>query len=195
MAAEGGGDLGPFAELFEEPLIVRTIGDQAYISWPILTMFTGGQGSWIETDADDASSVTDSFGGAGTGSPSDFIASLEDANAEVTELGTEEIRRVETTNFRALVDLVELSASMSAEEQSSLEADFGDIHTSEFPTEFWVAGDGLLCRYSMEITEDAGGSASFVFDMFDYGADISIEAPPADEIIPADQLDLDSLGF
>ena len=58
-----------------------------------------------------------------------------------------------------------------------------------------IDGDGLLRRYSMEIAEDTGGSASFVFDLFDYGADISIEAPPADEIIPADQFDLDSFGF
>lgn len=195
MTSEGAGDLGPFAAMFEEPLIVRTIGTQAYISWPILAMFSGGQGTWIEAEADDASSVTEGFGAGGIASPSDFVASLEDANAEVTELGTEEIRGVETTHFRALVDLAELSSTMSPEERASLEDDFGDIDTSEFPIEFWVDADGLLRRYSMNIAEETGASASFVFDLFDYGADISIEAPPADEIIPADQLDLDAFGF
>lgn len=190
--AEEAGDLGAFAALFEEPMVVRTVGDRAYISWALLTMFSGAEGTWIETEVDEADTVTNGFGGD---SPADFLASLEDANAEITELGTEVIRGVETTHLLAMIDLAELSSTMSPEEQAALESDFGDLDTTAFPIEFWIDGDGLLRRYSMEVEEDAGGAVAFVFELFDYGADITIEAPPADQIIPADQLDLESFGF
>lgn len=200
-AAEAeGADIGPFASMFEEPMIVRTVGNRSYVSWSLLTLLTGGQGTWLETEAEDADQITNTFGAGPTGSPADFLAALEEANADITEIGTEDVRGVSTTHLRAIVDLAELNAAISDEERATLERDLGDLDVAAFPIDFWVGDDGLIRRYSMNIDQaaDAGegpSNATVVFEFFDYGADISIEAPPADEVISADELDLEGFGF
>lgn len=200
-AAEAEGtDVGPFASMFEEPMIVRTVGSSSYVSWGLLTLLTGGQGTWLETEVEDTDQITNTFGAGPTGSPADFLAALEEANADVTEIGTEDVRGVSTTHLRAIVDLAELDAAISDEERATLERDLGELNVDAFPIDFWVGDDGLIRRYSMNIDQAADGSegasnATVVFEFFDYGADISIEAPPADEVISADELDLEGFGF
>lgn len=199
-AAAEGADLGPFAAMFEEPMIVRTVGTRAFVSWGLLSLLTGGQGTWIESEVAEAADLTSSLGASTTGSPSDFLEAIEDANAEITEIGSEEVRGVSTTHVQALVDLAELDAGLSAEDRATLEQDLGSLTTSEFPIDFWIDDEGLIRRYSMML--DEGGStgdvlaqASLVFEFFDYGADVAIDVPPADEIISADELDLGALDF
>lgn len=195
-----GADMGPFASMFEEPMIIRTIGNRSFVSWSLLSLLSGGQGTWIEGEAEDADQITSTFGAGPTGSPADFLSALEEANADITELGTEEVRGVSTTHIRAVVDLAELDASITAEERETLERDLGQLDAAAFPIDFWIGDDGLIRRYSMDISQagtegDGPSEGSVVFEFFDYGADISIDVPPADEIISSDQLDLDGFGF
>ncbi len=195
-----GADMGPFAAMFEEPMIVRTIGTRSFVSWSLLSLLSGGQGTWIESEAGDADQITSAFGAGPTGSPADFLDALEEANADITEIGTEDVRGVSTTHIRAIVDLAELDAAISDEERETLERDLGQLNSAEFPIDFWIGDDGLIRRYSMDLDQagsDDGGlsEASVVFEFFDYGADISVDVPPADEIISADQLDLEGFGF
>jgi len=200
-AAEAeGADMGPFAAMFEEPMIVRTIGSRSFVSWSLLSLLSGGQGTWIEAEADDADQITSTFGAGPTGSPAEFLSALEEANADVTELGTDDVRGVSTTHIRAIVDLAELDAAVSDEERDTLERDLGQLDTAGFPIDFWIDDDGLIRRYSMDINgtgtdvEDES-EGSIVFEFFDYGEAITIEVPPANEIISSDQLDLEGFGF
>lgn len=195
-----GTDLGPFASMFDEPMVIRTVGNRSFVSWSLLSLLSGGQGTWIEGESGDADQITEAFGAGPTGSPTAFLTALEEANADITEIGTEDVRGVSTTHVRALVDLAELDTAISEEERETLERDLGELAGSEFPIDFWIDDDGLIRRYSMNLDQsDNGGEGSaegsVVFEFFDYGADISIDVPPADEVISADQLDLDSFGF
>ena len=200
-AAEAeGADMGPFAAMLEEPLVVRTIGSRSFVSWSLLSLLSGGQGTWIEGEAEDADDITSTFGAGPTGSPAEFLSALEEANADITEIGTEDVRGVSTTHLRAIVDLAELDAAISDEERETLERDLGQLDTTEFPIDFWIGDDGLIRRYAMELDQvdtdgDGPSEGSVVFEFFDYGADISIEVPPADEIISADDLDLEGFDF
>lgn len=202
MAASeaGGTDLGPFASMFDEPMVVRTVGNRSFVSWSLLSLLSGGQGTWIEGEAGDSDQITQAFGAGPAGSPTEFLSALEDANADITEVGTEDVRGVSTTHIRALVDLAELDAAVGEEERETLERDLGELAGSEFPIDFWIDDDGLIRRYSMDLDQSNSGGegptgATVVFEFFDYGADISIEVPPADEIVSADELDLESFGF
>ena len=58
----------------------------------------------------------------------------------------------------------------------------------------------LIRRYSMDLSELASSNgeverAGLVFEFFDYGIDVGIEAPPADEVMSADELDLGAFDF
>lgn len=199
-AAEAEGtDLGPMAALFEEPMVVRTIGDRSFISWGLFSLLTGTDEGWIETEADDASDITSGFGGTGNGSPVDILTVLEDANADITEIGTEEVRGVSTTHIRALIDVAEMEASLSDEDRATLERDLGDVPTDALPMDIWIDDDGLIRRYSLDLSDfdenDDIDQAGLVFEFFDYGEDITIEVPPADQIISADELDPGAFDF
>ncbi len=79
---------------------------------------------------------------------------------------------------------------------------------SEVPFELWVDDDLRTHRMSMELTLnfealsealgeeiDETPTVVIVTDFYDFGADITIEAPPADEIVGEFAEWLDDLGF
>ncbi len=77
----------------------------------------------------------------------------------------------------------------------------GDSGPDEFIFDVWVDGDGLIRRLSVDlgaVMEELIGDPMFditnVIDFYDYGADITIEAPPAGEIV-GDFGDMMGTGF
>ncbi len=187
-------------ELFiSEPLHMINVGDRSWIKWGFLSFLGVPEGKYLEGDADDAS-VTDDFAFTGPGSPTELLESLQDADAQVDELGTETIRGVATTHYRAIVGIETMTAGMSASELEQFEADLGASPVSDFPMDFWLDADGLIRRYSIDLSDpafqledsDELQSASMTFEMWDYGADLGIQAPPADLIVTEDEL---TFGF
>ena len=180
--------------IFEEPMEIITVGDTSYMKWGFLNVFLGADG-WVELPADETGAVTSEFGfGGNTGSPADLLDQLRDAEAEVEELGRESIRGVETTHYRALLDLEKLAENLPPEERAELEGQFGTEGINEFPIELWVSDEGLVHRYLMEIdatslpdNEDVD-SMTMLFEMFDYGVPVEILPPDPSEVTPIDEL-------
>ncbi len=202
-ATEADSEFGLFADFFEEPIRIVTIEDTSYVQWGLLGILAGGdiEGDvWLETPADESEDLAASFGpGIGGGeSPAAFLDQLRDADATVEDLGSEEIRGTQTTHYRALVDTETLTKGMDAEERAEFESTFGGADTA-FPMDFWVGDDGLLYRYVISIDAsalpDSDGleQLSITYEIFDYGQDVMIVPPPADQIISDDALG--GLGF
>ncbi len=198
VAAEADPDaaeLGLFGEFFDEPIRVITIGDTSYVKWGLITLFAGGDVDgdvWLETPADESEDLASGFGGGfGGTSPDEFLSQLRDANAVVEDLGSEDIRGNSTTHYRALVDTAALSETLSAEEMADFQSNFGGAGEDvAFPIDFWVGDDGLLYRYEIDLTdpallEDTDGleRLTITYEIFDYGEDVGIAAPPADQIV------------
>lgn len=202
LAGEGGagGEMATLAAFFEDPLRIVSIGDESWIQWSLISMFAGQDDVWVEADADDSSDLTSDFGFGGSGSPSEMLRTLEHAEADIEELGTETVRGVETNHIRAVIDVDAFSATMTAEERADFEAEMGGSGIDELPIEFWVDGEGLVRRFQIDLadpsfdseTDGELESAQFVFEMWDFGADVGIAAPPADSILAEDEL---NLGF
>ncbi len=199
--AEAGDEIpAEFADMFTEPMEIKTIGDKSYMRWGFFSMLLGTD-KWIEGDADQSASATSGFGfGADGDSPTDVLESLADANADVEELGREEVRGVETTHYRAVLNIEDLARELTAAELEELQADIGELTITEFPIDVWVGDDGNVYRYSMVVDAAAAGgtddfeSMTMVFEMWDYDADIVIEPPPADEIATEDELGFNFSG-
>ncbi len=192
-------EFGLFADFFEDPIRVITIGDTSYVQWGLLNLFAGADTNgdvWLETPADESEDLASTFAGGFVGgeSPTEFLDDLRDANAVVEEVGREDVQGTPTTHYRALVDTEALAETMTPEERAEFESSFGGAG-SEFPMDFWVGDDGLLYRYVIAITdpallEDSDGleSLSISYEIFDYGQDVGIVPPPADDIISDDEL-------
>ncbi len=187
-----------FGSFFAEPLRVITIGQRSWIKWGFFSEFLGAGDKWIEGDSESSADLTGGFGfDSGAATPGDFLGILEDANVQIEEIGTEEVRGVTTTRYRALLDLRELSEQMTAEERADLEEAIGQGAPSELPMDLWIGEDGVLRRLSMEIDSEGfatdGEGVVFVtltFEMWDYGEAVEIVPPD-----PADVISGDELGF
>ncbi len=158
-------------------------------------MFLGEDVTWIELPADEAGAAAGSFGPASPGNPAEFLSALEDANADVVEVGTETLRGVSTTHYLVTFDMEKLLEQATPEQRAELEAQ-GPLPVDQLPMDVWIGDDGLIYKYVMTLdgtaveTDPGQGFESMVmtFEIYDYGATIDIEAPPADEVTSSDAL-------
>jgi hypothetical protein len=71
----------------------------------------------------------------------------------------------------------------------------------ELPIETWIGDDGLVYRYVIDIDGskvEATGADGFdqmtmTFEIFDYGAEVAVDIPSADDVTPFSELE-DRLG-
>lgn len=197
--AEGMADL--FTSMFDDPMEMITIGDQSWMKWGLLAMF-GVEDKWLEGSADEAAATADFGFGTGSDSPTSMLNELADANAEVVEVGREDIRGVSTTHYRADLDIETMAAAMSPEERAEFETDLGASPDASYVIDLWIDDDDLLHRFELVISGlDQAVEAEFetmtmTYDLWDHGLDPGITPPPADQIITEAELgfSLEDLG-
>lgn len=134
--------------------------------------------------------------------PTQLLAFLEAAGADVAEVGTEEVDGVETTRYRASATFGELAETQSEALEKvlgnetlaaeSLEA----MRDVEIPMEVWIDTDGRVRRLRVQmdmsaamvgVPGQAGGAGSLLVDLeenfTDFGVDVEVEPPPAAETV------------
>lgn len=186
IAAEAGDsqDYAMFSNMFAEPMRMRSIGSTAWMKWGLLDMLTGDPGKWVEMELDEAD-----FAGT-AGGPNDIMEMLSNATGDVSNLGSEQIAGVDTTHYALSIDLQNSVAQLPAAEAQELMAIVGDF--GELPLDIWVDSNGLLRRLEMSISTEAFGalmgpsdnfSATIWYEISQYGSEVNIAAPPADQVI------------
>lgn len=188
-------------ELFGDlTMEVREIGETTYMRFPLFS-FLGVTTEWVSMPTDEG--VADDLAGAAPSNPTDFLDAFGDADAEAEELGTETVRGVETNHFRVVIDTESLLEDATPEQLEQLEAQ-GPLPQGELPVEVWVGDDGLIHRYVVTYdgssVETAPGEGfeemTITIEMYDYGTDIGVEAPPPDQVTDSAELGglFDGLG-
>ena len=99
-------------------------------------------------------------------SPQHIFSLLRDASSQTERVGDEDVRGDETTRYRLTVDC----------EAADLVCD------SSAPVDVWIADDGTVRRIALD---DDDGEVRFEF--FDFGAEVNLDAPPADQVLDPDQ--------
>ncbi len=161
---------------------------------PQLQRLTGGK-SWLKFD------MSRMLGAIGLGSlptgtdPTQFVDFLRAVSASTTKLGTETVRGVRTTHYRAKVDLTRypnlLPASQraaAARSVSTLEAALG---THIMPMDAWVDHNNLVRRLGISFDECVAQQHvkfGMNMDIFDYGPQSQPQLPR-----PADSYDITPL--
>jgi hypothetical protein len=125
---------------------------------------------WISIPLDDPSSPLASLGGS-----LDMTKSLQNFSAAVTtvkDVGKETVDGDSLEHYSATVDrdkLLKLLPSAAAGQASSL--------PKNLTQDWWFDSDGLIRQFSFDY-----GSTPLTFKMSDWGEDVSIEAPPSDQV-------------
>ncbi len=171
----------------------RVIGTTIYIKLPAAASSATGGKPWITFDPSQlgASSTTGlDFTGQ---DPTQLLATLRGVSDSVTKVGTTQVRGVETTHYRAEVDLAK-AVQASGADGASLQEFTKTLGSNTIPEDVYLDKDGLPRRFSVTVnpvlpSTSAGassGTSSFTVtvDLYDFGkTDTSgITAPPPDQV-------------
>jgi hypothetical protein len=200
-------DLGNLAELAGGELgngRVEFVLDGAayYMKFPQVTeRFFGKQ--WLKIDLEEVGELTGADLGAlqqANQNPAQLMQFLR-ASDDIEELGKEEVRGVETTHYRARVDLDEaaergaetgeLSDEMREQLQAEIERMKAQTGLETLPVDVWLDEDNLLRRMQMDLSFAVKGGQvglDMTMDFFDFGVDVRVAPPAADETVDITEL-------
>jgi hypothetical protein len=130
--------------------------------------------------------------------PAQTLQYLRAASTGVTETGTATVRGVETTRYagrmdfrKALdagIDKLELSAAEREKARKGMKWMLDQLGAKGVPFEVFVDEDGLLRRMTMDMSMKIVGeqvTMAMTMDYFDFGVDVSVQAPPARDVYDA----------
>ena len=185
---------------------VRVVDGVSYVRLPEAERAQLPEGAtWVRVE-DEA--------GASTGfeqqSPADVLDFLRASDSEPEEVGTEEVRGVETTHYRAQLDIRRMAEQdlerVPEEHRERMRRDLQQLlqllEEPTVPVELWVDDDGLLrrmeLRMAMQVPGPTGEPTALELtqrmELFDYGVEVDVEAPPEDEVVDAAELEQQPSG-
>ena len=145
---------------------MRMVDGVMYMRFPdFMAQFMGGT-PWVSVDASDALSelgTTQGLAGPfGQADPKQYLDYLATVSSGVEEVGTETVRDVETTHYKAVIDFGATldDVPVSLYEKLGLDPDeyaqqleqFAAVMGDGMPVEVWIDGDGLLRKLHMDMS-------------------------------------------
>jgi hypothetical protein len=113
--------------------------------------------------------------------PSDLLGMLKAEGAKIQSLGPATIGGTATTHYRVTVDMAKALQAKGL--TSPLLAGMA-AQMPKVPEEVWVGKDGLVRRIGLSLALPQG-HMQMTMDLYDYGADVSIAAPPSSDVFDA----------
>jgi len=165
-----------------------------YMSMPFLaTMLPGGK-TWVKADLDKlASTMGASYGqlvGQSSQNPSDTLAMLR-AVGDVQKVGSETLDGTDVTHYRASIDLAK-AAEQKGVPKTAVDRLRESGAPAKLPVDVWVGDDdGLPRKMTMDYAAKTQGSpvaTTMTMTFSDWGSDVTVEAPPADDVFDATAL-------
>ena len=135
----------------------------------------GGKTYWVKEAIYDAPGAHRFEPGPSGTSPDRLLKDLIKASRRVEKLGSEEIRGVTTTHYRAHLDRTK-AATRHPQRRAAARA-----------VDAWIDEQGLPRR--IRVPYGSGDDAAGVVDLFDFGVPVDVAAPPASEILSEDKMD------
>jgi hypothetical protein len=163
-----------------------------YLNLPVLAKVMPGGKPWIKVDLSavgkQAGIDLSQFTQLGT-DPSRMVDWLRATSGDVTTIGTEQIDGVDTTHYRATVDLSKYPDLVPADQREAVRKALDQLtkqaHISAFPVHVWVDKDGLVRQVRAVVTETIQGQTMNVMTterFYDFGAPVDIQIPSDDQV-------------
>ena len=170
------------------------------------SLFAGklpGGARWVKVDL---GRVTQALGLnmqqlAGQSNPAQFLQYLRATAGTVTPVGSELVRGVPTTHYRATVDLDRVADVVPSADRGQLHAAISKLiartGTSKIPVDAWVDAQRLVRRIAMSLQMGSGGGnvqLRVTIELFDFGATPPVSTPASSETFDATQTALNGLS-
>ena len=172
-------------------------GDTFYIRFPLLAKELPNGKSWIKSDAKELAAA----GGSGLGQfrsfasidPRDTFSYLKAVSGSIETVGGETIRDVETTHYRATIDLVKLTKLVPPDQRQGLgsfDTVLGQAGLEEIPLDVWLDAEQRVRKLELAFELEAPGTSkkartAMTMELYGYGEPLEISLPPAGEVVDA----------
>jgi hypothetical protein len=184
----------PAGSLLKE-ILLQEHGDYViYLQLGALSSSVPGGKQWIEIDLSKiGKSAGIDLGKLMSGSqvqPGDLLSMLKAEGAKITKLGPATVDGSATTHYRVAIDMAK------ALEAKGLTTPLLAVVAAEVPkvpADVWIGKDGLVhqIRFSYGYEQSRVG---MTMNLYDYGARVTIAAPPQNDVFDATQLAQQGLG-
>jgi hypothetical protein len=195
------GDLEGFDDPEKWQLEALQDGRIVYLRFPLIASELPEGKEWIKVDVDALAQMKgveldlEQLGSFGATDPLSILEALEAVSGPLETVGREEIRGTDTTHYRTTLDPAKLAAQAEAagateDVLGSFKDALAQADLASVPLDVWVDDAGLLRRMEIDVAMTQGGlgggtSMRLTFDLFDYGAEVDVEPPPADLVVDA----------
>ena len=191
LGAAAGGAFGGEMEMVMDGLLI-------YMKFPpdIASQLPGGK-QWLRIDlaaaGDELGIDFEELMQFQQTDPTQTLQYLRGASEDFEEVGSEEVRGVETTHYRGTVDLRKALEQIPAESREGFERVLELVGETRMPFEVWIDDDGLARRMKYEQPLPAGqgsqdASMGLTMEMYDFGTEVDVEPPPANEVVDLQEL-------
>ena len=193
----GAASMAQLAHTTMKEVALEQNGDYViYLRIPLLSSELPGGKAWVKLDLSElGKSEGIDLGQLTSGGqlqPNDLLGMLEGEGARVRTVGPATIDGVATTHYRVTIDLAKALKSNGLTSPMLKEL-AGRVKTAS--ENVWVGKDGLVRRVQFAHSVPSKAMRiGMTMDLYDYGADISVAAPPSSAVFDATQLAQLGLG-
>lgn len=167
----------------------RVIGTTIYMKMPFLQAEIPGARPWMKIDLEAMGKAHGIDFGAimnsSSNNPATILSYLQGVSSNIQNVGTETVDGVQTTHYTATVDFHRMMRALERTDPhaaSSIEQVMAMTGVSSDPIDVWVDGQGLLRQETVHTRMPAqGASMTITMDLSDFGAAVSVTAPPASQ--------------
>lgn len=157
-----------------QPMELILLGKAMYLKSPDL----GTADKWLKIDLSDPNSM---FGMIGKATDPEVMFKAMESPKKLELLGSEDVDGVTTNHYRITLDPTQYLKAME------FPAAMADMLPKELVTEMWVDADNLPRKFTQSldvpsVSGGAGTSSTTEGTYSDFGTDVQIEAPPADQV-------------
>ncbi|HEX8743655.1 MAG TPA: hypothetical protein VF712_11020 [Thermoleophilaceae bacterium] len=183
--ALGGG--GKIEQIFE--------GEVIYMRTPAAAQQLGAKKPWLRVNVKEAGQALGidpgRLGQLGGNDPRQMIDQIRSVGGDVEKLGSEDVRGVATTKYRAEVDIRRYPDRLPPEQREqarvAVEKLVQQTGNDSYPMTLWIGGDDLVRRVRIEYDFDLPGQEkkgefSMTMEFFDFGAPVDVAPPPARDV-------------
>lgn len=179
---------GKIEQIFERQVI--------YVRTPAAAKQLGVKKPWLRLDAREAGQALGidpgRLGQLGGNDPRQMIDQIRSVSGDVKKLGSETVRGVSTTKYRADVDIRRypdrLPPAQREQARVAVEKLVEQTGSDTYPMTLWIGEDDLVRRVKIEYEfdiapgQDERGSFSMTMEFFDFGVPVDVAPPPAKDV-------------
>jgi hypothetical protein len=198
LAGPNATDLPDFDDPAAWKIEVIQDGDVGYVRFPAVDDQLPDGKSWMRAREGDAAAGgsfdLDEFEQFAKSDPRELLDLLGAVTSEIETVGSEQLRGVETTRYRAVIDPAELAklapSGEKAESRTLIDQITAQSGLGPIPVDVWIDATGLVRKLSMSIeatdaTTSQSSDISMSFEIWDYGESVEIELPPPAQVADA----------